>query len=233
MSAKVVLKRGTVMAEPIRWPAAHDHAYAAPDEASSESDQTQLRNQIEQQTAEIAALKAELEQTRQNAERRVQESVERGRQEGNSAARQALSERLESELAKAARLIDEISSAGPKLRRHAEEDLVRLAIAIARRVLHREITVDPDALTGLVKAAFSRLDQRDVVQARTDPSSEAAMQRILKMLDGTRRIKLVVDSGLRPGSLILDTTRGYLDASVETQLDEIERGFIDVVGHKR
>ena len=33
--------------------------------------------------------------------------------------------------------------------------MVRLAVAIARRVLHREITVDSDAMLGLVKAAFA------------------------------------------------------------------------------
>lgn len=221
------------MAELIRWPAAQDNVYASLEPEVIEGDSNKLRAQVTHQAAEIAALKEELQQTRQSSERRVQEGIERGRNEGNSAARQALSERLESELAKAARLIQELTAAGPRLRQCAEEDLVRLAVAIARRVLHRETTVDPDALTGLVKAAFSRLDQRDILQARTDPSSEAAMLRILNMVDGKHRIKLVVDAGLRPGSLILDTSRGYLDASVETQLDEIERGFIDIVGNKR
>lgn len=221
------------MAEPVRWPAVHEHARVSQESEIPDTSAKTLQTQIAQQGAEIDALRAELEQTRQAAEQRVQQAMERGRNEGNSAARQALSERLESELAKAARLIEELTASGPKLRLRAEEDLVRLAVAIARRVLHREITVDADALTGLVKAAFARLDQRDVIEARTDPSSEAALQRILKMAEGTGRVKLVVDAGLRPGSLILETSRGYLDASVETQLDEIERGFIDVVGHRR
>ncbi len=222
------------MAEPIRWPAARDHGNASSSEPEIlETDAGKLNARIVQQATEIGALRAELDQIHQGVERRLQEALERGRNEGNSAARQALSERLEAELAKAARLIDEIMGAGPKLRQRSEEDLVRLAVAIARRVLHREVTVDPDALTGLVKAAFSRLDQREVIQARTDPSTEPAMQRIMNMLDGVRRIKVVVDATLRPGSLVLETSRGYLDASVETQLEEIERGFIDVVGHKR
>lgn len=233
MSTKVVLKRSGVLAEPVRWPAAQDLAYSPNEPEMVETDAGRLRAHMAQQAAEIHALKAELEQSRQGADRRSQEAMERGRSEGNSAARQAMSERLEAELAQAARLIDELISSGPRLRHRSEEDLVRLAVAIARRVLHREITVDPDALAGLVKAAFSRLDQREVIQARTDPTTEPSMQRIFKMLDGTRRIKLVVDASLRPGSLILETSRGYLDASVETQLDEIERGFIDIVGHKR
>ena len=40
----------------------------------------------------------------------------------------------------------------------AEQDVVKLAIAIARRVLHRELTVDPDAILGLVKAALQKIE---------------------------------------------------------------------------
>jgi flagellar assembly protein FliH len=43
------------------------------------------------------------------------------------------------------------------------------------------------------------------------------------------RIEVVADPGLAPGSVVLESERGTLDASVGTQLDEIERGFADLV----
>jgi flagellar assembly protein FliH len=89
--------------------------------------------------------------------------------------------------------------------------------------------VDSDAIIGLVKAAFARIDQREIVQVRTDAAWMGTMQRIIQTLDPGRKINLVVDAGLQPGSLILETSRGQLDASVETQLDEIQRGFTDFV----
>jgi flagellar biosynthesis/type III secretory pathway protein FliH len=39
----------------------------------------------------------------------------------------------------------------------------------------------------------------------------------------------VEDATLAPGSVLIDSSRGVLDASVDTQLAEIERGFADVV----
>ena len=55
----------------------------------------------------------------------------------------------------------------PRLRREAEADLVKLAMAIARRVLRREIAVDPEALRGLVMAALEKLQTSgDLPRAR-------------------------------------------------------------------
>ncbi len=229
MSAKVVVKRGSFMAEPISWPTAKEHAWGPTSQLADVSEEGRRPEETSRQNAELAALRRELTELRLAADRRIEESIERGRAEGEAAARQALSHQLETEMARAGRLMDELIAAGPKLRCRAEEDMVRLAVAIARRVLHREITVDSDAIIGLVKAAFARIDQREIVQVRTDAAWMGTMQRIIQTLDPGRKINLVVDAGLQPGSLILETSRGQLDASVETQLDEIQRGFTDFV----
>jgi flagellar assembly protein FliH len=44
-----------------------------------------------------------------------------------------------------------------------------------------------------------------------------------------RVVEVMADPGLPRGTAILDSSRGALDASVETQLAEIERGFADLV----
>ena len=41
------------------------------------------------------------------------------------------------------------------------------------------------------------------------------------------RLEVVADAGCDPGTAIFETPRGNLDASVETQLQEIERGLAD------
>jgi flagellar biosynthesis/type III secretory pathway protein FliH len=40
-------------------------------------------------------------------------------------------------------------------------------------------------------------------------------------------VKIAIDPSLRPGDLLIDTPAGELDASVNTQLHEIERGFAE------
>ena len=55
------------------------------------------------------------------------------------------------------------------LREEATQELVRLATSIAARVIHREVAVDPDALAGLVTAAFS-----EASVARNQPRAHAS-----------------------------------------------------------
>ena len=43
----------------------------------------------------------------------------------------------------------------------------------------------------------------------------------------TARFEVVAEPRLERGAAIFETTRGSLDASIETQLDEIQRGLID------
>jgi flagellar assembly protein FliH len=118
-----------------------------------------------------------------------------------------------------------------RLRHEAEEDVIALAIAIARRVLHREITMDPGALLGLAKAALEKIDVRELHLVRLHPENVSMVQQELENIGLPRRVEVIADPSLERGAVILETGRGMLDASVETQLVEIERGFADMVRH--
>jgi len=48
-----------------------------------------------------------------------------------------------------------------------------------------------------------------------------------------RNVEIMPDPSLERGAAILETARGNLDASVDTQLREIERGFLELVRAKR
>jgi len=128
-----------------------------------------------------------------------------------------------------ARTIEELSGLRQRYRHEAEEDVIALAMAIARRILHRELTVDPDALLGLVKAALKKIEAHEVHRVRVRPEDALLVQQHLDKMGLPQRVELIADPGLERGSAILDSSRGALDVSVETQLAEIERGFADLV----
>ena len=48
--------------------------------------------------------------------------------------------------------------------------MVQLSLAIARRMLRRELAVDPDALHGLVLAALEKLQAQEICRVRVHPS---------------------------------------------------------------
>jgi len=162
-------------------------------------------------------------------ERDLEAAYQKGFQDGQSAAQKAAAAQLDAMNLRLARTIEEISGFKQRFRHEAEEDVVTLALAIARRVLHRELTMAPDALLGLVKAAFEKLEFREVHRVRVRPEDAAMVQQHLEKMGLPKQIDVIADPGLSRGSAILDSTRGALDMSVDTQLSEIERGFADLV----
>jgi flagellar assembly protein FliH len=163
----------------------------------------------------------------QGVEQRMEDARRAGYSEGEAAGRSRSQADVRPLVDRLARTIEELAAIKPRLRGEAESDVVRLAVAIARRVLRRELTVDPSAIEGLVKAALEQLDTREITRVRVHPDHEAALRRCLEKVVVDRTIELAADGTLERGAVLFETARGNLDASVETQLREIERGLAD------
>jgi flagellar assembly protein FliH len=158
---------------------------------------------------------------------RVAEARAAGFREGEGAARSRAAAEVEPVLERLARAIEDIAGLRPRLRREAEADTVKLALAIARRVIRRELAVDPEALHGLVLAALEKLQTQEVHR-----SQAPAIAELLKARGGLA-IEIVPDVAGDPGTVVFKTARGNLDASVESQLDEIERGLADLLRRQK
>jgi flagellar assembly protein FliH len=162
-------------------------------------------------------------------EQHLQGAYQQGFQEGQEVARKELGAQIEAMGARLARTIEELSGMRQRFRHEAEEEVIALSIAIARRILHRELTVSPEALMGLLKAALEKIEAREVHRVRIRPEDLALVQQHLDQMGLPQRVELIADRALERGAIILESSRGALDASVETQLAEIERGFADLV----
>lgn len=157
----------------------------------------------------------ELAQARQSA---LEQSLRQAREECASEVK-AASERL-------AQVLADLASVKRKLRAEAEMDLLKLALAIARRILHRELLTDPEAMQGLVYAALQKLQKREILRVRIYPAAAEAVRFCLERM-GIGSVEIVPDRTLKLGDLLIETSAGDLDAAVDTQLQEIERGFTD------
>jgi flagellar assembly protein FliH len=168
--------------------------------------------------------RAEIER---EAERRIQEARQAGFQDGVATAKTAAAAEIKGLSERVARTIADLAELRPRLRRQAEGDLVKLALAIARRILHRELAVDPEAMRGLIQAALEKLQSQEICRVRIHPSQEALLRSMLEHSPQARAVHFQPDPTLQRGAAIFETTRGNLDASVETQLREIEQGLTD------
>lgn len=173
-------------------------------------------------TASPAGVEPDVRALEVAAERRAREAHDAGFQAGQAAA----ARQIETAAAQFAKALADVSTYKTKLRREAERDLVELSLAIAKRVLMRELQTDPDALEGIVHAALERIQSREAMCVRMHPDHAAAVQRQLHAA-GASHIAVQADASLAQGTIRFETPRGVLDASVDAQLQEIGRGLAD------
>ena len=179
--------------------------------------------------AVAAHLQTRLAEVEQETRQREQEAYESGVREGRTVGAEEAAERLEPVLERLSRSVEEILGQRRRFRREAEEDVVKLALTIGRRVLHRELSVDPEALLGVVKAALKRLEVREINRLRVHPADVASIRKHFEQVGRLEQIEVHGDPALERGAVLFDTARGHLDASLETQLQEIQRGLSDLI----
>jgi flagellar assembly protein FliH len=215
MSSRVLRPEDGVQAPPIAWRAAGSSATQARDPG--------LAVVSESRVTEI----------QQESEARVRAAYGQGQAAGEAAAQQRAQQKLDPVLNGLNTMIAELASMRKRVRAEAEDDAVKLAIAIARRVLYRELSTDPEAILGLVKAAFGKLNARETHRLRISPADAVVVQEHRAKLQIPPRLEIAPDGSLTQGSVIFETSRGDLDASIETQLAEIDRGLTDTLKRRK
>jgi len=109
-----------------------------------------------------------------------------------------------------------------------EAEVVKLALAIAARVLHREAKIDPLLLTGVVRVALEKVAEDSATVLRV-PVAAVEMWREAFVASPESSLQIVGDVRLAAGECVLDTNVGRVELGVSAQLEEIERGFFDLM----
>lgn len=220
-----------VAAERIVWHRPPGEDPPAPEqpkeEKPEEKDEPLCRD--EQHIQVLMQQQARIQQLERELESRPKQAYQQGYNEGQAAGTKQATSRVDPVLAKLATSIQDLSQVRKRHLVESELDAVKLAMAVARKVLHRELSVDPDSLLGVVKATVEKVDARDIHRVRLNPEDVPALQRHLQALNLPPRVELAPDAGLERGGVVVETSRGSLDASISSQLAEIERGLVDLV----
>jgi flagellar assembly protein FliH len=167
-------------------------------------------------SAAIAARAAQLEK----------EAFERGFREGEASAARKASEQFQATARTFAENAAALAAYKPTLRSEVERELAVLALAVARKVVHRELSIDSNVVLAVVKACCEELRNAEIYRLRLHPQDVELIGAYLQQ-QKPARIDLVPDPAVGRGGAVFETSQGKLDARIETQLGEIARGLAD------
>ena len=115
------------------------------------------------------------------------------------------------------------------LARH-ESELVKLAVAVARKVIRHTAEVDPRTVLEAAREALRLVRSERKVTMKVNPSDEAALRKqadSLKIL-GSEIGELVIvgTPSIEAGGCIVESDLGMIDAQIGTQLASIESALL-------
>jgi len=112
-----------------------------------------------------------------------------------------------------------------------EPRLVELAVQIAQKILHHELTRDAEAVRTTVTAALNKLTDRDRVTIRANPADVALLKEfkldIAESFDGVREVNVLADENIARGGCIVETDMLRVNGDIDAQLKEIHQQLME------
>ena len=131
------------------------------------------------------------------------------------------------------RALDEFLTARNGYLAQVEQEVVRLSLSIATRILHREAQMDPLLLSGAVRVALGQLADTTEVRLQVPATQHELWREMIHLMPNLPlRPQIVGDDAMPVGECMLETHLGSVDLGVKAQLAEIERGFFDLLEHR-
>lgn len=171
-----------------------------------------------------------IEVTRESQAAEIQARMEVVRREARADARlewgKELEERVLEEHVRVVRVCEEFGRKRSKYFAAVELEVVTLALAIAARVLHREVKMDPLLLTAAVRIALGKVAEESSTVLRVPPGDAEMWRGVFGSNDA---VQVVGDERMTAGECVLETNVGRVELGVSAQLEEIEKGFFDLL----
>jgi flagellar biosynthesis/type III secretory pathway protein FliH len=162
----------------------------------------------------------------------IKEAFEAGREQGEREARAiaavaqlALLREEEGKRAEQAiNLAGQLATERDQFLQTVEHEVVKLALAIAARILRREAQIDPLFLMGAVRVALGQLAETMKARLRIPARDVELWTDTIAHLPNLKIIPSVIaDDRMQVGECVIETDIGSVDLGLGTQLHESER----------
>jgi len=176
----------------------------------------------------IARARREAEEIRQQA---YQEGRDKGYQDGftrgvASGKKEGLA-RLEGRYQEVMQILAETEKYREEICRQMEPELVRLAVTMAEKIISTQLTLDEETITHIARQALKMLIKPRFINIYVHPQDGEVLMRQKKLLGEELAeivpINIIKKDDLPPGSCVIETDKGHVDSSVDTQIRELKK----------
>ncbi|MGD0791096.1 MAG: FliH/SctL family protein [Terriglobales bacterium] len=169
----------------------------------------------------------------ERSRRQQNEFFEQGRQSAQQQLRSELDAAVAKNREQISHALQQFALERQDYYRRIEGEVVELALAIARKILHRESQIDPHALAGIVRVTLEKLDTGTKVNLHVHPQEAADWRHYFAcQMEDVPAPEVHEDPAIAPGECRIETSLGSTEVGLESQLKEIETGLLDLLAER-
>lgn len=153
------------------------------------------------------------------------QAFEQGYKEGERIGKQMGERMVSTAIQRYDRSVHELAALHQSLREAMEKEAVRLALAVARKIVQREVSMDQDLIAALVSVALKRVQGQTGVTVRVSTHDYARLNASLHSLSASIAVK--EDPSLERGDFVLDSIQTHIDGRISGQIETVGRALLD------
>jgi len=160
-------------------------------------------------------------------EAELEEAYKRGFQEGEASGLERALRELDPSRQAAEKAASQLAVLHEELTNHTHENIMALALIVARKVLEKEIRAAPEAVSDLVEKALVHFPLDQKVKVRLNPDDLTFLAG--ESTDGTpaetpgREVRWIPDDAVTAGGCIVEGPEHVVDGRLDTALERLYR----------
>jgi flagellar assembly protein FliH len=111
-----------------------------------------------------------------------------------------------------------------------EEQIVKLSLAIAEKVINQEVATSKEIILGVLKGVLKNISETEGMKIRLNPQDFRHIMEVkkdfLQSIDGVRNVVFEEDISIKRGGAVVETMFGEVDARLESQIKEIKEAML-------
>ena len=215
-----MLSRARRIADPGAGVRRFDWTVVGPDEASPVEAVSASAQSAGQEQAPAAVSLADQQAHLAALER---DAFAKGYAAGERAGVEAGAKRADAMLRRLAQTLEDLAQLRRTMIRQTERQMAQIALTLARRVVARELSLEPDLIAAMAHVALERLGETAPATIRLNPDDYA----IVAAQRGSQwegpQVTVVPDPSVARGGCLVESDFGLVDASLDAQFEELSR----------
>jgi Flagellar biosynthesis/type III secretory pathway protein len=177
---------------------------------------------MENARKEAAAMMAEAGERVRQIE---QEAFHQGFTKGEEEARQAHKQDQESFRESTLQVLHEVNQLHQKIYQNTEVEILALSIDIAEKLVCSQLELKPETIIDIARAACIQAKECEMVIIYAAPDQIETLRsrhnEFSTQLYRNKRLEFIADPTIKNGGCRIETEQGYIDATVETMLKQL------------